>query len=468
MGVAIALAACGRDNGAATPTPPPQAATAIASAQASASPAASASTQPTASANTLASASPAASGQPSAAGNAATNTAPSDLNVLLISIDSLRADMPWSGYARDIAPSLTAFEKTAVSYTHAYSISSYTAMSLGGFLAGKYPSEIARSGYFFSSYPNSVTYFPELLQQAGVRTLAAHAHFYFEDRSGFRQGFDDYRIVPGLKKSNTTDENITSPKHVALAKEMLGAAQNNEKRFFAWFHFLDPHDMYMPHSGIGPYGKSERDKYDAEVTYTDQHVGEFIKWVDEQPWGKRTAIIITADHGEAFGEHKLIHHGFELYEPLIRIPLMIRAPGITPHRIDTPRSTIDLAPTIMAFTGAPIDPGFQGKSLAPEVYGAEPEAREVVADLPRTGDNDRRRAFIKGDYKIITYGDDEVYEMFDIAHDPEEKTDIKKTKEGHPIFEQMKAAYKARVEKIIDVCPRMTDKLKGKRKSRKC
>src|SRR5689334_3082674 len=80
---------------------------------------------------------------------------PSDaaLNVLVLSIDSLRADMPWNGYPRAIAPRLTELEKRAVSYTRAYAISSYTSMSLGGFLGGKLPSEMKRNGFFFGKYP---------------------------------------------------------------------------------------------------------------------------------------------------------------------------------------------------------------------------------------------------------------------------------------------------------------------------
>ncbi len=286
---------------------------------------------------------------------------PGKLNVLLITIDSLRADMPWAGYARDIAPALTAFEKKAVSYTHAYSISSYTAMSVAGLLTGRYPGELDRSGYFFSSYPDSVLRFPMLLQKAGVRTLAGQAHFYFDKQhAGFHQGFDDYEMVAGITADNKTDNNITSPQHLALAEKMLGDKANTGKPFFAWFHFMDPHDEYMPHPGIGPYGKHDRDKYDAEVTFTDQHLGKLFEFVAQQPWAKDTAIIVSADHGEAFGEHKRWRHGFELYEMLVRVPLMVQAPGITPRRIDAHRSAIDLAPTILDLAGAPPEPSFPG------------------------------------------------------------------------------------------------------------
>ncbi|MGK4004606.1 sulfatase [Sorangium sp. So ce1036] len=391
---------------------------------------------------------------------------PAKTNVLVISIDSLRADMPWNGYARDIAPTLTAFEKEAVSYTRHYAVSSYTSMSVGGFLAGRYPSEVDRSGYFFGNYPDSVLMFPELLQKAGVRTMSAHAHFYFDKKAGFRQGFDVYEIVPGLSADNTTDRNVTSPKHLELAMKMLSDKANISGTFFAYFHFLDPHDVYMTHEEIEPFGKRARDKYDGEVKFTDMHVGKLLDFVAQQPWGKDTTIIVTADHGEAFGEHKMYRHGFEVWDVLVHVPLMIKAPGITPRRIDEPRSSIDLAPTILELTGAPPEPSFQGKSLVPELYGAEPEPRDVIVDLPRTSDNDRRRALIHGRYKLIAYGDDDAFDLFDVVADPGELKDLKR--EQKAVFEEMKALYKERSAAIKDVCPKNTAKLKGKKKHKKC
>ena len=412
-------------------------------------------------------AAPVASVAPPPAATAPTEGPPGKLNVLLITIDSLRADMPWSGYGRDIAPALTAFEKKAVSFTHAYSISSYTAMSVAGLLTGRYPAELSRSGYFFSSYPDTVLRFPMLLQKAGVRTLAAHAHFYFDqEHAGFHQGFDDYELVAGLTADNKTDSNITSPQHLALAEKMLADKANTQKTFFAWFHFMDPHDEYMPHPGIGPYGKHARDKYDAEVTYTDQHVGKLLEFVAQQPWSKDTAIIVSSDHGESFGEHKRWRHGFELYESLVRVPLLVQAPGITPRHIDAPRSAIDLAPTILELTGAPAEASFQGKSLVPELYGKPAEERDVIVDLPRTSDNDRRRALIHGHHKIIAWGDDFSWELFDIGADPAEENDLKRS--DKPLFAEMKRRYKEAVGKVKDICPKHTDNLKGKDKHHRC
>ncbi|AKT40952.1 sulfatase [Chondromyces crocatus] len=420
-----------------------------------------------------ATAAPNASTTASAAAAAAPATspggAPGKLNVLLISIDSMRADMPWAGYPRDIAPNLTRFAKEAVSYSRHYAVSSYTAMSIGGLLAGRYPSELQRSGYFFSAYPDEELFFPEILQKAGVRTMSAQAHFYFnKNKAGFHQGFDIWDITPGISADNTTDRNITSPQHLELAQKHLSDKANTEGTFFAFYHFLDPHDMYMQHEGIESFGKKARDLYDGEMKFTDLHVGKLIDFVRAQEWGKRTAIVITADHGEAFGEHKMYRHGFELWDVLTHVPLLIHAPGITPRRIDTPRSSIDLAPTILELSGTPTDTKFQGQSLVPELYGKEPEARDVILDLPRTSDNDRKRALIHDRYKIIAYGDDDAFAVYDLVDDPGETKDLQRDKDKKDVVEQMKARYKERSTNIIDVCPKMREKLKGRKKSKPC
>lgn len=373
---------------------------------------------------------------------------PSDLNVLVISVDSLRADMPWNGYARPIAPRLTELEKRAVSYTHAYAVSSYTSMSLGGFLGGKLPSEMKRSGYFFGKYAPENVLFPELLHAKGIETVAAHAHGYFKE-SGFDQGFDVWEVVPGIAFKNETDPNVTSPEHEALAEKILGRVHG---RFFAWFHFLDPHDQYMPHDkdGIPAYGPTMRDRYDAEVTFTDRSIGKLLDFVDAQPWGKKTAIIVTSDHGESFGEHGRYAHGFELWENLVRIPMFFVVPGVAPRRIDVPRSAIDLAPTICQLMGVEPDAsaGFEGKSLVPELLGAPPEERDVVIDLPMTSDNDKRRAIVHGTTKVIAFGREEVLKVFDVGADPEE------TKELHgEAYTSMATRYREHAKTVAEVPP---------------
>jgi arylsulfatase A-like enzyme len=384
---------------------------------------------------------------------------PPNLNLLLITIDSLRADMPWAGYERAIAPHLTEFEKRAVSYTHAYSISSYTSMSLGGLLGGRYPGEMKRDGSFFGRYRDNKM-FPERLQAAGIRTVAAHAHGYFrKGAAGFDKGFDVYELVPNLKWNPTTDENITGPAHEKIAERLLSDPANVSGRFFAWFHFLDPHDQYMRHPDIKPFGHKARDLYDGEVTFTDRYIGQLFDFVAKQPWGENTAIIVSADHGEAFGEHGCYRHAFELWQPLIRVPLMIWAPGVTAHRIDLNRSAIDLAPTILELMGIAPE-GLDGVSLVPEIYqNREPQPRDVIFDLPRTSNSDRRRAVIRDHYKVIAYGDDSYFQVFDLDADPTESKSLEKKDRAK--FNEMVALYKQKKKDIKDIGPYACRTLKG-------
>jgi arylsulfatase A-like enzyme len=376
---------------------------------------------------------------------AAPTAPPRDANVILLSIDSLRADMPWSGYARPIAPRLTELERNAVSFTQAYAVSSYTSMSLGGLLGGRLPSELRRSGYFFGTYKGDV-FFPKLLQRAHVRTMAVMAHGYFRS-AGFDQGFDDWQIVPGIKFDPSTDREITSQKSEALAEALLGDPANDARRFFFWVHFLDPHDLYMKHDGID-WGKTNRDRYDGEVTFTDGYVGKLVDFIAARSWSKRTVIIITSDHGEEFGEHNMTRHGFEIWQTLVHVPLFVVAPGAPPRRIDVPRSDIDLAPTILDLLGVVADPSFEGTSLVSEIYGAPSEPRDVVVDLPMTSDNGKRRALVSGNDKLVC-SDESYCRLYDVSTDPLERDPVVKGER----FRAMRDRYRAHEKAIKEVAP---------------
>ena len=380
-------------------------------------------------------------------------------NVLMISIDSLRADMPWSGYERPVAPNLTKLAEKSVQYTHAYALSSYTSMSVGGFLSGHYPSELPRDGYFFGSYGKGIPFFPELLQKAKVRTLGAQAHGYFETGPrgpGFDRGFDVWKIVPGIKFNNLTDESVTGDKHADLAMQILGDPKNTGVGpFFAWFHFMDPHDIYQSHEADGikyGTGKTLRDKYDGEITFADRHIGRLLDFVQKQPWAKNTVIVITADHGELFGEHNQFAHGFELWENLVRVPFFFVADGIPARKIDTPRSAIDLAPTVLDLLGVAPEPTLLGKSLVPELEGGEAKPRDVICDLPATSDNDKRRALIRGGRKVILNGEQGFVTGYDIAADPEEKNKLPRGPEVDELVAALKAAATLMKEKEPTSC----------------
>jgi arylsulfatase A-like enzyme len=338
-------------------------------------------------------------------------------------------------------------------------VSSYTAKSVAALLSGQYPSSLFRSGYFFTRYPDSNLFFPELLQQAGVHTMGAHAHMYMDRGNGMNQGFDDWEVVKGITFNSKWDDHITSDKLTALAIRQLDAAPK-DRRFFMYVHYMDPHDMYMAHPEAPDWGHKPRDRYDQEIFFSDLWVGRLLDHCRKQPWWKQTAVIVTADHGEGFGEHGRFRHAFELWEFLVRVPLFFYVPGATARRIDVPRSHIDLAPTVLDLVGLEDRPEqFRGKTLVPELFGAQPEPRPVLLDLPADSNNFQRRALIDGQYKVLAYERDWRVEVYNVVQDPEEKHDLKKTDPEK--YEQMRAEYQRVWSSIPKVMPFGGNKLKG-------
>ena len=219
-------------------------------------------------------------------------------------------------------------------------------------------------------------------------------------------------------------------------------------RFFAWFHYMDPHDLYQPHpEAPKEWGtKKSRDLYDQEVFYTDLWIGKLLDWVETQPWAKETVIVLTADHGEAFGEHKLYRHAFELYDVLTHVPLMFVVPGQAPRHVDAPRSHLDLVPTLFELMGAKPNPELRGKAFTPELFGAEALPRDVLCDLPEDTHNERRRSLLHDGFKIIALANDFRFELYDMKNDPDEKVDlIKKEPEK---AKEMIALYKETAKTI--------------------
>ena len=156
-----------------------------------------------------------------------------------------------------------------------------------------------------------------------------------------------------------------------------------------------------------------RAAYDGEVWYTDQQIGRLLELVAARAVGRAsTAIVVTSDHGEAFGEHHMIRHGFELWEELVRVPLLFHVPGVAPHHVARPaqrdRSGADACSTSSSAPAArtravPFD-FLSGHSLAADIVLAAPATsraeRDILVDMPAGPNNDERRAFIHDGKKL--------------------------------------------------------------------
>jgi arylsulfatase A-like enzyme len=380
---------------------------------------------------------------------------PADLNVVFITIDTLRADLGFLGYGRKVSPNLDALAERSTVYERAYSLASYTGKSVGPMLIGKYGSETHRNWGHFNTFTKQDTFVAERLQKAGVRTMSVQANRYFGRFGGLDRGFDvvDLSAAP-WEIAWEADEDVSSNKLSDAALKLVAKPENTGKRFFLWVHYLDPHADYARHKDIEGFGNNQRDLYDAEIAFTDKHVGRLLDAIKAAPWGERTAIIVTSDHGEAFGEHKMWRHGYEVWEPLVHVPLLVYVPGAKPSRVAVRRSAIDLAPTILELMGVPgpskPDPNdfLSGVSLLPDLFvgaGGKPAERDVLVDMPGGPYNDERRALYHGDLKLIASGAH--VEVYDLAKDPGEEQDLADAPERQTIQPYYDAA-KARLREI--------------------
>ncbi|WP_437732763.1 sulfatase-like hydrolase/transferase [Sorangium sp. So ce1335] len=384
---------------------------------------------------------------------------PPDLNVVLITIDTLRWDLGYAGNPRPVSPNLDALAARSTVFERAYALASYTGKSIGPMLIGKYGSETHRNWGHFNTFSEEDTFVAERLKGAGVRTMSVHGHRYFGRFGGLDRGFDvvDMSAAPPEGAPWDVDNKATSPALTDAALRLLGSPENTGGRFFLWVHYLDPHADYLRHADVPGFGAAtQRDLYDGEVAFTDRHIGRLLDALAAAPFGGRTAVFVTSDHGEAFGEHKMFRHGFELWEELVRVPLIVHVPGAAPSRVSARRSLIDLTPTILDLMrvpgpgeGAPATDFLSGTSLLPDVFlapGDQAEARDVLIDMPAGPYNDARRSFIRGDMKLTISGGAR-FELYDLASDPEERKNLWGTpaaKEIEPYY----AAMRARLREI--------------------
>ena len=369
-----------------------------------------------------------------------------------------------------MSPNLDELAKKATVFERAYSMASYTGKSVGPMMIGKYPSETFRDGGHFNTYfPKNMMVAERVRDGAGVRTFAAHCHWYFRFPTGLNQGFDAWdtsAIPPGMGDNDTS---ITSERMSDLALKLLAKPENTSlgaartgvrarqrarRRDATTADCRSPLRSLpstaapaataasspgftsstrtrstLPHQGApdfsGPF--PAKNLYDQEVWFTDKHIGKVLDYIKSQPWAEDTAIVLTADHGEAFADHGMNWHGQEIWESLIRVPLVVYIPGAKPRRVSVKRSHIDVAPTLLEIMGGPPDEDgeLRGTSLLADVYlpeGAEHEERDVFVDMPAGPYNGIRRAVITGPtpgMKLINQGG-ATYQLFDLANDPKE------------------------------------------------
>ena len=348
-----------------------------------------------------------------------------DWNVLLVSIDTLRADhVRCYGHQGVETPTLDGLARRGVRFTQAVAPTSITLPSHVSMLTGLAPQRHgARVNGMFKLGPGVAT-LAEMLAEAGYRTAGVVSVGLLHRRYGLGRGFTHYGDTwTGLGATETP--NHSERRADAVTSEALGwLDKHGHEKFFLWLHYFDPHFPYAPPEPFKDrYGSA---RYDGEIAYTDQQFGLVIRWLEAQQLLSRTLVVVTSDHGEGFGEHGETQHGMLLYETTLHVPLIFSGPAPMPqgHVVSSLAGLVDVVPTILALVGRPIPEGLDGRSLL-DPPAQEPRALyiETLASkffhgwAPLLG---VRRA----DYKFILAPQPELY---DLRNDAKELQNLYKT-----------------------------------------
>lgn len=358
-----------------------------------------------------------------------------DGNVLLICIDTLRADkLGVLGNRDGLTPNLDRLARRGVLFTRVFAQGPNTPQSFPAIFTSNYPSRVPVHKKF-TGYPRltpaALTLF-EVLSKHGIHTAAVSSHFYFKPMQGITQGVEDWdnEGATNIKDSN---KDISAPRIVPRVVRKLGQLAAENRRFMMFVHLAEPHSTYVKHPEF-PITKSGvaglQQKYDHEIRFADMWLGKLLEGLERSGLGDSTTVVLFSDHGEAFGEHKFYFHGQALYNEVLHVPLVVTLPagvgiqGVVKQRV----ALIDLAPTLLDLMGVPIPDAFQGLSLVGLMRGDEVatfERRAIGAVLmPYPAWPKGQQAMITERYKALMRTTENRFEVYDLEQDPREQVDL--------------------------------------------
>jgi arylsulfatase A-like enzyme len=370
-------------------------------------------------------------------------------NLILVSIDTLRADhLPSYGYARETAPALDRLAREGVVFEQAVANSPWTLPSHASMFTGLEPHRHGLVNYRARLREDTPSLAP-LMQQAGYTTVSLVNTLHLKGRYGLARGFDEHVVFSereGQKRLRAGRRQIDLL--------LLWLDRRPDAPFFVFLHNYDVHSDYDPSPEfaslfVGPYdgpatGTSQQllrgaeglsasdvqhliDLYDGGIRQLDAQIGRLLDHLDETGLAESTYVVVTSDHGEEFLEHGGVLHGETCYEEALRVPLILRGPGIPPGtRVAGLVQLTDLFPTLLELAGVPRPRGIDGISLVGSWSGAGTSPRrrafaETRHPLLRGGS---RHMVREGSLKLIHEPESGRVELYDLASDPKETRDL--------------------------------------------
>lgn len=348
------------------------------------------------------------------------------LNVVLVTVDTLRPDhLRCYGYPDIETPALDGLARRGVLFENAVAQTPLTPPSHASIFTGQNPNThtVRNTGGFV--LPSSSHPLARVLQEQGWDTAAFVGSAVMKKLFGFNNGFalyDDEMPRPGNRNEYREDPERKASAVVGRAIDWLEKRPAG-KPFFLWVHVYDPHIPYQPPAEFARKYKGR--PYDGEIAYADRQIGRLFEAVEKKSPADKTVTAVLSDHGEGLGEHGEHTHGVFLYDSTLRIPFLIAGPGIPAGlRVKQQARTIDFLPTLLEVMGGRAPGSVQGISLVPSFSGATaaPEVSYAETLYPKMNMNwSELRALRTNRWKYIRAPRPELY---DLASDPGETHNV--------------------------------------------
>lgn len=354
-------------------------------------------------------------------------------NVILISMDTTRADyLSCYGYRRRTTPFIDSIAAEGVLFENAFSHVPLTLPSHSSMLTGTIPPYHGVHDNIDYRLGDSNVTLAEILKANSFKTAAVVSSFVIDSEFGLDQGFDYYNDEFIVNKSEFSYAERGGQEATYFANKWLEA--NGQDKFFMFVHYYDPHAQYQAPEPFGSMFSSQFDfgmdkfknAYAGEIAYTDHCIKQLIDKLKELDLYDSTLIIITSDHGEMFGEHDELFHGFYVYRSAIRVPLIFKLPGRNKAiRINDICGLSDIVPTICNLLDIETPKAVQGKSLTNyfKVGKSGDHERNIFSEslVPTTFSANSLLSVINNKWQYIQTTRPELY---DITADPLQINDL--------------------------------------------
>ncbi|MBO85971.1 MAG: hypothetical protein CL927_11490 [Deltaproteobacteria bacterium] len=376
-------------------------------------------------------------------------------SVVLITMDTTRADRIGAyGYPKALTPTVDSMAATGMLFERAYSVVPLTTPSHASMLTGLYPTRHGIHNNGDAILSDEFTTLAEALSGEGYATAAAVSAFVTTRVWNLDQGFADYfDSVKGDKKRAQRGRWAQERPADQVVDDLIGwldTHRGDDRPFFLWAHFYDPHDPYLPPPEWKE--KAEGRMYDGEIGFMDAQIARLQEAVNANTGAAGTAWVLVADHGEALtrehGEHT---HGMYLYDPTMRIPFIVKPPKDLDKAIVESKHTVsnvDVTPTVLGMLGFKAPEDLDGLDLSPILTGGSLDRNPVYMEAESARNRfgfAPERAVAHGPLKLM---DTPNPRLFDVVEDPGETKNLVKKKPDD--FTRLQKAHEAIQERRVD------------------